>query len=120
MLSNRECKSICRNLKRVDQHNGDTAYMLHHTAVVTERRNGKGNESLYVLNTDGWTTALTRTVMSDILRSQVHWHIGVSLYDEDLWFHDADDNKFWIGDSLTINKHGLVDDYNYDQGELCA
>ena len=116
MLTNRECRKISRYLKQ-GYHISDScerhSYYLHGTAVVTKRTELKSGVSLYTLQTGGWKTQLTKRVMYEVIRKCMTHSVYISMSDGDLWFHDPSGNTFWVGDSLTVNKYGYVNDYDY-------
>jgi hypothetical protein len=116
MLTNRECRKISRYLKQ-GYHISDScerhSYYLHGTAVVTKRTDLKSGVSLYTLETGGWKTQLTKKVMYEVINNCMTHSVYISMSDGDLWFHDPSGNTFWVGDSLTVNKYGYVNDYDY-------
>ena len=116
MLTNRECRKISRYLKQ-GYHISDScerhSYYLHGTAVVTKRTDLKSGVSLYTLETGGWKTQLTKRVMYEVISKCMTHSVYISMSDGDLWFHDPSGNTFWVGDSLTVNKYGYVNDYDY-------
>ena len=116
MLTNRECRKISRYLKQ-GYHISDScerhSYYLHGTAVVTKRTDLKSGVSLYTLQTGGWKTQLTKKVMYEVINNCMTHSVYISMSDGDLWFHDPSGNTFWVGDSLTVNKYGYVNDYDY-------
>ena len=117
MLTNRECRKINRNL-RLDYHISDScerhSCVLYDTPVVTKRTDLKSGVSLYTLETGGWKTQLTKRVMHEVINNCMACnHVDISMSDSELWFHDPSGNTFWVGDSLTVNKMGYVNDYDY-------
>ena len=116
MLTNRECRKINRNLRH-DYYISDScernSYVLYNTPVVTRRTDLKSGVSLYTLNTGGWTTQITRKVMSEVIKEFITFSVYISMSDGDLWFHDPRGNTFWVGDSLTVTQMGHVNDYDY-------
>lgn len=116
MLTNRECRKISKYLKQ-GYHISDScerhSYYLHGTAVVTKRTDLKSGVSLYTLETGGWKTQLTKKVMYEVINNCMTHSVYISMSDGDLWFHDPSGNTFWVGDSLTVNKYGYVNDYDY-------
>ena len=116
MLTNRECRKISKYLKQ-GYHISDScerhSYYLHGTAVVTKRTDLKSGVSLYTLQTGGWKTQLTKKVMYEVINNCMTHSVYISMSDGDLWFHDPSGNTFWVGDSLTVNKYGYVNDYDY-------
>ena len=116
MLTNRECRKISEYLKQ-GYHISDScerhSYYLHGTAVVTKRTDLKSGVSLYTLETGGWKTQLTKKVMYEVINNCMTHSVYISMSDGDLWFHDPSGNTFWVGDSLTVNKYGYVNDYDY-------
>jgi hypothetical protein len=116
MLTNRECRKINRNL-RLDYPISDSSErhscVLYDTPVVTKRTDLKSGVSLYTLQTGGWKTQLTKKVMGEVVSRCMTHSVYISMSDGDLWFHDPKGYMFWVGDSLTVNKYGYVNDYDY-------
>lgn len=116
MLKNRSLRKIHCNL-RLDYHISDScerhSYILHDTSVVTKRTDLKSGVSLYTLQTGGWKTQLTKKVMGEVVSRCMTHSVYISMSDGDLWFHDPKGYMFWVGDSLTVNKYGYVNDYDY-------
>jgi hypothetical protein len=99
-------KIIANNTVQYERENGDSVIRLHHTDIVTTRKNGD-----VVGNTGGWQTVTTKERLNRYLPVQIYSEKGV-------WIVRHNGNSYTWQDGITFTKRGKVKNAGADPKEI--